>query len=252
MGRLPPAPLVRYGEHPDQVANLHLPAGSPPFSVVVLLHGGFWRARWDRTLMTPLGVDLALHGYAAWNVEFRRVGGGGGWPLTLEDVRSAIAALASVPEVDSTRVALVGHSSGGHLALTAADSRVDVAGVFALAAIYDIERARELDATAVSDFLGGTAEAERTSPAEASPRSLLPLGVRQVLVHGEADEVVPPAWCTEYADAARAAGDDVDLVLVPGVDHFDVIDPGHRAWRAVTDRLSAVFGTAAGGQVVYQ
>ena len=117
--RLPPAPCIAYGDHPDQVANLHLPAQEGrPWPCVALLHGGFWRTGWDRTLMTALAADLAGRGIAAWNVEYRRVGEeGGGWPGTFADVAAAIDRLAEVEEVDPRRVATCGHSAGGHLAL---------------------------------------------------------------------------------------------------------------------------------------
>lgn len=240
MRRPPPAPVVRYGAHPDQLAVLHLPAGEPPFAAVALLHGGFWRERWDRTLMTPLALDLAARGLAAWNVEYRRTGQeGGGWPGTPADVEAALGRLASVPEVDPTRIVAVGHSAGGQLALWAAAQRTrrPLAGVVALAALCDLERARELDAEAVEAFLGGPPEAVPERYAEASPRSLLPLGVPQVLVHGAADEVVPAPLSEEYAAAARASGDEVELVVVAGADHFDVIDPGHEAWRTAAERI---------------
>jgi acetyl esterase/lipase len=240
MGRPPPAPVVRYGAHPDQVANLHLPAGDPPFPVVALLHGGFWRDRWDRTLMTPLAIDLARRGFAAWNIEYRRVGQeGGGWPGTLDDVRAALGALASVPEIDATRAVAVGHSAGGHLALWAAARCRDprLAGVVGLAAVTDLELARRTNADAIDGFVGGSPAEMPDRYAEASPRALLPLGVPQVLVHGAADDVVPAELSESYAAAARAAGDDAELVLVAGSDHFDVVDPEHDAWQAVVARL---------------
>lgn len=240
MRRPPPAPAVRYGGHPDQLAVLHLPAGEPPFPAVALFHGGFWRDRWERTLMTPLAHDLAARGLAAWNVEYRRTGQeGGGWPDTLTDVAAALERLAAVPEVDATRIVAAGHSAGGQLALWAAaqPASLPLAGVVALAALCDLERARELDAEAVEAFLGGSPEAVPERYAESSPRSLLPLGVPQVLVHGALDEIVPATLSAEYAEAARAAGDEVELLLIPGADHFDLIDPAHEAWRAAVDEL---------------
>ncbi|HXF98042.1 MAG TPA: alpha/beta hydrolase [Gaiellaceae bacterium] len=246
MGGLPPAPVVRYGDDPEQLVNLHLPAASPPMGVVALVHGGFWRARWDRTLMTPLAVDLARRGYAAWNVEFRRVGQpGGGWPGTVLDVRAALDALASQPELAGRRVVLVGHSSGGHLALAAARGRSDVAAVVALAALTDLEQARELDAEAVDAFLGGPPERAPAVHAEASPRASLPLGVRQLLVHGEQDDVVPARMSAAYAEAARAAGDVVELELLPRADHFDVIDPAHAAWSLAAAWIERALGASA-------
>jgi acetyl esterase/lipase len=247
--RPPPAPVVRYGGHPDQLAILHLPAADPPFAAVALLHGGFWRDRWDRTLMTPLAHDLVSRGLAAWNVEYRRAGQeGGGWPGTLADVGAALERLAAAPEVDPSRIVAVGHSAGGQLALWAAAQRTQLrlAGVVALAALCDLERARELDAAAVEAFLGGPPETVPERYAEASPRSLLPLGVPQVLVHGALDEIVPARLSEEYAEAARAAGDEVELVVVAGADHFDVIDPGHEAWRVAVERIERLLARDAG------
>lgn len=254
-GRLRPplAPVVRYGDHPDQVANLHLPAAEGgPWPVVVLVHGGFWRARWDRTTTTPLARDLAERGYAAWNVEYRRVGQeGGGWPGTLEDVAAALDALADVPEVDTARVVAVGHSAGGHLALWLAarprlpegtlgsSPRVRPCGAVSLAGVVDlVAGARaQLGDGAVDAFLGGGPAELPDRYAAASPAALLPLGVPQLLVHGGADADVPPEQSRVYAGAARAAGDEVELVEFADADHLDVIDPGHAAWSAVVTWL---------------
>lgn len=232
--------MVRYGAHPEQVANLHLPAGDPPFPTVALIHGGFWRERWDRTLMTPLACDLAERGFAAWNVEYRRVGQeGGGWPGTLDDAAAALDQLASIPEVDADRVAVVGHSAGGQLALWAATRTQGrrPSYVVALAGLCDLVVGHELGEGAVCTFLGGGPEEVPERYAEASPRARVPLGVGQLLVHGSDDDVVPARLSEEYAAAARLAGDDVELLVVPRADHFDVITPTHGAWHLVVARL---------------
>ncbi len=237
---------MRYGAHPDQVANLQLPAGDGgPWACVVLLHGGFWRDRWDRTLMTPLARDLAGRGLAAWNVEYRRVGqDGGGWPGTLDDIGAALDALADQEGVDASRVAAVGHSAGGHLALWLAsrrDAPVRLRAAVALAGVCDLVSAAHarLGDGAVQAFLGGEPAAAPERYAAASPAALLPLGVPQLLVHGDADEIVPPSQSRSYADAALAAGDAVELVVLEGADHFDVVDPGHAAWGLTAERLVA-------------
>jgi len=253
----PPAAVVRYGEHPDQVANLHLPADvTERRPVVALLHGGFWRDRWDRTLMTPLACDIAARGVAAWNVEYRRVGqDGGGWPGTLHDVAAAIDALATVAEVDAACVVVVGHSAGGHLALWAAARHrlppgtpgagpaVTPVGAVAQAGICDLARAalEGLGGGAVEAFMGGPPEQVPDRYAAASASSLLPLRLRQLLVHGTRDEVVPLAQSRRYAELARKAEDPVHLVEVDA-DHFDVIDPAHEAWTAVLDHLPLLAG----------
>ena len=256
MTRLPAAPVVRYGEHPDQVANLHVPAAAGgPWPVVVLLHGGFCRAGWDRTLMTPLAHDLAGKGFFAWNVEYRRVGqDGGGWPGTLLDAAAAIDALAGVVEADPARVAVVGHSAGGQLALWLAARHLlphDAPGTgpnvrpriaVSLAGVCDLASgAREgLGDGACEALLGGGPDAVPERYAAASPAALLPLGIAQLLVHGGRDDVVPPQQSSDYAAAARAAGDDAELAEHPAADHLDVIDPAHAAWKLVAARLQGL------------
>jgi acetyl esterase/lipase len=230
--------LVRYGQHPDQVANLHLPDGTPPFAVVVLIHGGFWRDRHDRTLMTPLAQDLAARGYLAWNVEYRRVGQeGGGWPGTFDDLAAAVHALAGVAEADRERVVAVGHSAGGHLALWLA-ARGLVAAAASQAGVADLVAGADLGDGAARALLGGGPDEVPDRYAAASPAARLPLGVPQLLVHGRRDDVVPPGQSERYAEAAAAAGDRVELALLPDADHFDVIDPAHEAWRLTVEWIA--------------
>ena len=248
---IPPAPVVRYGSHPDQVANLHLPAADGgPWPCVILIHGGFWRERWDRTLMTPLAIDLAQRGFAAWNIEYRRVGHeGGGWPGTFDDVAAAADALADIAEVDQARLVAVGHSAGGHLALwlgARTGGRVRVRAAVSQAGVADLAQAHadDLGGGAVAALLGGGPDEFPDRYARASPAALVPLGAAQLLVHGAADDVVPPTQSRAHNVRASAAGDDVELVELPGADHFDVVDPTHEAWRAVVQRLPRLLGTA--------
>jgi acetyl esterase/lipase len=254
---LPPARQIAYGSHPDQCGNLHLPGapGDGPWPVVVLVHGGFWKWGWDRTLMTPLAHDLARRGLAAWNVEYRRVGQeGGGWPGTLEDAAAAAYALAGLDELDGSRVVTLGHSAGGHLALwlaarhrlpagaPGADPVVRPCGAVAQAGVADLVRgaAERLGDGACQGLLGGEPGALPERYAAASPAALVPLGVPQLLVHGGLDDVVPPGQSTSYAAAARAAGDVVQLLELPDADHFDVIDAAGPAWAAVVDWLEGL------------
>ena len=252
---LPPAPSIAYGEHPDQVANLHLPAREGgPWPCVVLIHGGFWRAGWDRTLMTPLAVDLAARGLAAWNVEYRRVGQqGGGWPGTLQDVAAATDHLSSVANVDATRVATCGHSAGGHLALwlaarhrlpagaPGAEPQVRPVAAVAQAGVCDLERAwhDELGGGAVTALLGSLEE-HTDRYAVASPAALAPLGVPQLLVHGEEDDIVPVSQSRGYA----ALDPDAEVLSLAGADHFDVIDAHQPVWETTVEWLAQRLGPA--------
>jgi acetyl esterase/lipase len=246
--RLPPARQIAYGDHTDQVGNLHLPPdGGGPWPTVVLIHGGFWRWGWDRTLMTPLARDLAGRGLAAWNIEYRRVGQeGGGWPGTLEDVAAAADAVAGFEEVDASRLATAGHSAGGHLALwlaarhrLAADDpgaspHVRPCAAISQAGVADLVAGANagLGSGACQALLGGAPAEVPERYAAASPAALLPLGVPQLLVHGGRDDIVPPSQSRDYAAAAEAAGDEVDVFEFPTADHFDVIEATHATWEA--------------------
>jgi acetyl esterase/lipase len=213
--------LHRYGDDPSQVAELF--EAERPVGVAVVLHGGFWRDRYDRHLMDALCADLASHGWAAWNLEYRRLGSGGGWPATCDDVAAGIESLVGRGAV------AIGHSAGGHLALWAAAEGL-VRSAVGQAAVSDLRDAHRLGLSGgvVGELLG-----ESAPYGEASPFERLPLGVPQLLVHGEDDAIVPLSMSREYERAARAAGDDVELVALPGVGHFEHLDPASEAWRAV-------------------
>jgi len=219
--------IVRYGEHPSQVAELFEPAGKPRGGAV-LLHGGFWRASYDRHLMDDLCRDLAARGWAAWNLEYRRLGDSGGWPQTYDDVEAGIGAIGA----SNTLLLAIGHSAGGHLALWAAARRL-VTHAVAQAGVVDLAEAARLGlSSGVVDELVAPELYDRASPA-----AMLPLGVPHLLVHGEADDTVPVAMSLAYHAAAVAAGDDVSLVTLPGVGHFEHLDPASDAWRAVVEWL---------------
>jgi len=256
------APLVlRYGSHASQFGELHLPGGAvsggsvsggrssgAPISgvTVVLIHGGFWRDRYDLHLMDGLALDLAARGIAAWNIEYRRVGDdGGGWPATGDDVAAAIDHLAAVDvPLDLDRVGVVGHSAGGHLALWALgrpSARVPVSVGVALAGVVDLAEAawRGLGGGAVLELLGAAPEDAPGTYAQASPSQRLPTGRPTLLVHGDADDRVPVDLSVDFHARARMEGDPADLVVLGDADHFAVIDPASPAWHVVVAWLTS-------------
>ncbi len=231
--------LHRYGDGPQQVCELFVPEGDGPHAVVVVVHGGYWRARYDRSLMTSLCEDLALRGLAAWNIEYRRIGNGGGWPHTLADVASAVDALADVDgRLDLTRIGAVGHSAGGQLALWAA-ARGQIRAVVSQAGLGDLVLAA---VTPPSDeptraFLGGDPEEVPERYAAASPAAQAPLGIPQLVLHGADDDVVSPRISEAYSEAAGA---ECELRVLAGTGHYEHIDPGSHTWRAAREWLEAV------------
>lgn len=239
----------RHSLGPDrsQVADLHLPAGPGPHPVAVLLHGGYWQTRHGRLVTRPLALDLAARGWAAWNLEYRRLGtgrgGGGGWPMTFADVAAGIDALADVDApLDLSRVVLVGHSAGGQLALWAArrplvpagavgsSPRVVASAVCALAPVTNLERAR----VHAEALLGGEAVEVPDRWEQADPIRAGAPGIPALVVHPAADETVPVKRSREYAAAFG-----VELVETAGT-HRDPIDPGSEAWAAAVQWIESV------------
>jgi acetyl esterase/lipase len=246
-----PPVLHRYGPHPDQFLELTLPAGQGVAPVAVVLHGGFWRARYGIELARPLAASLAALGFAAVAVEYRRVGAGGGWPETVEDVAAAfdtLPDLADAARLDLSAVTAIGHSAGGHLAAWAAGRhrlptgapgagpRVRVDAAVLQAGVLDLALAdrQRLGRDAVRDLFGATEPAWDM----ADPLRLLPTGADVLCVHGAADADVPPEHSERYAAAAVAAGDAVEVRIVPG-DHMLLVDPSGEPWALVRAWLRA-------------
>lgn len=274
-----PDAIASYGDHPDQVIDFYAPRGEAGpgglAPLVVVLHGGAWRAPYDRRHVTPFADFMARRGFAVANVEYRRgaegaqdaggvadssAGAGpvaGRWPDTFDDVAAALDALPALvretlPQADPRRTVLTGHSAGGHLALWAAARHVlpadapwrtarpaPLRGVVALAPIADFTVADKLDVCggAARQLLGGGVEFAERRP-YADPALLLPTGIATTLVQGRTDVVVPQAVAESYADAAAKAGEVVGLTLLEDVGHFPLIDPAADACAVVVEEIA--------------
>jgi acetyl esterase/lipase len=262
----PPAGLrIRYGREPAQFGDLRVPAGSGPHPVVVVIHGGWWRAQYGLTYAGHLSEALTADGLATWNIEYRRGGEpGGGFPGTLEDVAAALVALrALAPEyhLDLARIVVTGHSAGGHLAawlaakpahraLDVFGESLPIAGAVPVAGVLDLVRTSELrigddgGGIPVVDFLAGSHDEIPDRYALACPASLLPAGVPVVAVHGTADVNVPLELSERYVERARAAGDPATLIALPDVDHFEPFDPGTPAGGVVRRAIAGLIAQA--------
>ncbi|MFI8566465.1 alpha/beta hydrolase [Rhodococcus sp. NPDC078407] len=233
--RFHPGTIVEYGDHPDQQAELRTPEGDGPFPVAMLLHGGYWRSRWEFDLMDALAVDLTARGFATWNVEYRRPDAHG-WEAMTADVAAALAAVEAVPvDLDLGRIVVMGHSAGGqlalHLAAQAVDSRVAPALAVSLAGVLDLKLGDErwLGEGAVSAAIGGSYTDMPTIYDESSPISRLPLGIPQVVACALSDDPNLLEISRAYCAAALTAADQVQVVEGVG-GHFHVIDPDSPIW----------------------
>ncbi len=255
---LPPAgERIAYGGDASQFGELRLPQGSGPFPVLMLIHGGCWLSDFDYLYMSHLAAAITAEGYATWTIEYRRLGAsGGGWPQTFLDAGRALDALRDIApahHLDLQRVAVAGHSAGGQLALwLAARPRLPAGseirgpdplplrGAIGLAAITDLAQYRVGPAdschASVDPLLGGTPETQPQRYAQTSPRALLPIGVRQWLIQGQRDPIVPANSVSDYVQAAQRAGDTVtELRFDAG--HFDAAAPDGEAWKALQTAL---------------
>ncbi|HTS38189.1 MAG TPA: alpha/beta hydrolase [Candidatus Solibacter sp.] len=251
----PPADRrVAYGSDPNQFVDLRLPkvSGKSRIPLVVNIHGGYWRAKYDLLHGGHLCAALAAKGLASANLEYRRVGNeGGAWPGTFADIRSAYNFLLQNAQqfgFDGKRVVVMGHSAGGQLALCLAAHEPGVRSVVSLAGVVDLQRAFELHLSndAVVEFLHGKPSEVPDHYREADPMQLSIPQARQWLAHGAQDDVVPPQFSSDYVAAKEKrtgkATEDVHLLAIPGAGHFDVIDPRSAAWKQieeVTLRLTA-------------
>jgi acetyl esterase/lipase len=233
LSRTPPRADARlsYGPAPVQFLDLFLPSGQGPFPVAFNIHGGFWRAKYDLAHAGHLCAGLARAGFAAFNLEYRRVGDpGGGWPGSFEDVRNGFRHLGAVAEKYQLRLSsciALGHSAGGQLALALASYERSLRGVLSLAGVTDLHKAYALHLShdAAAEFLGGTPEQVPDHYREASPLRLSIPGVKQTLFHGQDDDTVPVAFSREYVAAKKPRGEKVELVELEKTGHYEWIDP---------------------------
>ncbi|WP_083673388.1 alpha/beta hydrolase family protein [Serinicoccus sp. CUA-874] len=232
---------ISYGDHPSQWVERRVPSGASRGTVVVI-HGGFWRAAYAADLGTPLAEDLTARGWTTLNVEYRRVGDGGGFPQTFDDIHAAVE-LAD----GEGPVITLGHSAGGHLATWAAgrlqtgqwSGRVQVTHVVSQAGVLDLTAAYQdrLGGGAVGDLLSATPDDPLYDVAD--PQRMLPLDAPVRALHAPDDEQVPISQSERYVAAAREAGADAELVEVTG-GHFDLIEVGSDAWAAVAAVLDGI------------
>jgi acetyl esterase/lipase len=255
----PPPPAdahVAYGADPNQFGDLRLPKDTDkdkdkgPFPLVINIHGGFWRAKYDLAHTGHLCAALTAKGLATWNLEYRRVGNpGGGWPGTFDDVRSAYRFLPELVKryrLDANRVVVMGHSAGGQLALCLAAHEASLTKVVSLAGVLDLQQAWEshFSDNAVVEFLGGKPADVPERYREADPMQLsIARSTTQWLIHGAADDVVPSYFSRNYAQQKRTRGDDVHYLEISAAGHFDLIDPHSQAWPKVQDTVLHLLGS---------
>jgi acetyl esterase/lipase len=258
-----PDARLAYGAGPQQFVELWLPKGDRPHPVILMIHGGCWLSELPGLeLMDPLAEALKAHGYAVWNIEYRRIGAqGGGYPATFQDAMAASEKLREAApryHLDLAHVVAVGHSAGGHLAMwLQARARVPAGsplhggdplklrGVVSLAGILDLKGYREDGAPCggAPTIDGITGAADRKGQdvyADTAPQAMLPIGGHVFVVAGGVDRIVPDHWRASYVAAARAAGDKPGTLTIPEAGHFELIDPQSSAFAPILNAIAAL------------
>jgi acetyl esterase/lipase len=242
---LPPPPAdatLPYGTDPNQFGEIRVPKALTPgktsFPIVMNVHGGFWRAKYDLKHAGHLCAALAAKGAVTWNIEYRRVGNpGGGWPGTFEDILKAwryLAPLAKRYNFEMDHSAVMGHSAGGQLALCLAAHERTVKSAVSLSGVVDLQKAfdEHLSNDAVVEFLGGKPSQVTDHYREADPMQLK-ISAKQWLFHGLADDVVPPYFSHNYVQTKKGQGEDAHVSEIAAAGHFDLIDPKSAAWPKI-------------------
>jgi acetyl esterase/lipase len=247
----PPADArLPYGKDSNQFGELRLSKNEAKKSspVVMNIHGGFWRSKYDLAHAGHLCAALTAKGLATWNIEYRRVGNpGGGWPGTFEDIANAYRFLPQIAKrynLDATRVVVMGHSAGGQLALCLAGHERLVKAVISLAGVVDLQRAWEehLSDDAVVAFLGGKPKDVPEHYQEADPMQLKIASATQWLIHGAADSVVAPLFSRSYTEQKKKRGEDVHYLEISTAGHYELIDPRSNAWPKVESTVLHLLG----------
>jgi dipeptidyl aminopeptidase/acylaminoacyl peptidase len=252
----PPAgERLSYGADKLQFGELRFPPGEGPFPLLFVIHGGFWKAQYDLKHIGHLCAKFSSYGIITCSLEYRRIGDrGGGWPGTFLDIAEGVdflfRRLAENPRVDAKRAAVIGHSAGGHLALWlggrgklpasseisgSAKQGLPLVAAISLAGVADLRMGYEqnLGGVAVRKLIGGSPEQYPRRYNEGSPIELVPMGVKQILIHGTQDDTVPLIQSERFYERAKDAGDNPSFHPLDEVGHFEVIDPESKAWQAV-------------------
>lgn len=248
---------IAWGAAPEQFGVLYRPEGVSEPPVVVMIHGGCWLAPYDLSLQNNLSQALAERGFAVWNIEYRRLGNGGEWPVLFQDVAAAadhLRVLAESHDLDLQNVAAMGHSAGGHLALwlqsrhkIAPESPLFIEQPLGVKGAVTLGGIGSLQSGSCSNSARQLIEADSLSLAElearlanTSPIHMLATGARSILVSGEEDGIVPPRVSQDYVEAAVAAGDYSEHLIIDNAGHFDLINSGFMDMVLLEDSLRRV------------
>lgn len=243
-----PDDTLVYGKHRLQLVDVWKPEGQEPVPAILMIHGGCWQTEIaERDIMNWIADDLRRHGVGVWNIEYRGVDEGGGYPNTYLDVAQAADLFrdrAADYGFQTKKMIVIGHSAGGHLALWLANRpkipasevirgstpiHIDVA--ISQGGLPDLQAASGRDGHPCgTDAPFAMMGAERRLTKVTSPPEMLPGDARQILFHNSLDRIAPPKFAQAYIDAVRPNNVDVKLIETPAEGHVELVAPDSKSW----------------------
>ncbi|MEP9392951.1 alpha/beta hydrolase [Gordonia sp. VNK1] len=235
--------------------DLYLPTATRPgrLPLVILIHGGAWKSRVGAASFTAFAVALADRDLAVLNIEYRRVGRGGGWPTTFSDIAAAmdtIPALAQrFPRIDPRRSVVIGHSAGAQLAVWSATRRRPLPGdpsgppryrpalAVSISGPLDLRRAVRLGDRNPITVLGGTAAQVPGHFAAVDPIQNIDPSVPIIAVVGSRDTTVPALLTYAYASAVHADGGHAEVVVLAGQTHSSIVRTTSATFPQLLDEI---------------
>lgn len=250
-----PYPTADGGDPTQNWGDLYLPAGrhtADSVPLAVLIHGGSWKDNLSATSMDNLARDLSDRGMAVYNIEYRRIGSGGGWPTTFTDVDSALAHVVELaqlhPQLDLNEVVVAGYSAGAQLGTWAATHPPQVGEpgqlirperVVSISGPLDMRYSTNVGSQTIPTALGGTPMEVSERYAQVSPIENLNPDIPVTAFHGTDDAHVPAENSQRYIARLEQLGGEGTLVLAHGEDHVSLMKKGSPWYGQILEAIAA-------------
>lgn len=245
-------------------ADLFMPSGDhadDSIPLVVLIHGGAWKSEIGADVFVTFARRLAERGLAVYNLEYRRVGAGGGWPTTFSDVAAALDFIPNVkkanPALDTDDVVVAGHSAGGQLSMwsgtrheledneVGAKPKFSPEHVISIAGPLDMRTAVKMGDMNIVTALDGMPDEVPDRYAMVDPIQNIDPDISTIAMSGNKDRIVPAVLSQNYVAAAKKKGATSSFVMIPGGNHVSIVDVNNPQFMTVLETINRAAQKAA-------